>query len=201
MPLWGNKDYVTGNNKPLYANTSNAYSNSTINGTQANTDTYYGYVMGVSATEISASVGTPQHPTHAGWISLKVGTGPVTGISVSGATGINAAGYLNLTDISVKGSGTGANISFTTANAQNSQQSYSSNSTLNTFGTFTVVNGGSGFSNASAITVTTNGSNTSLGTVTVTLGGRAGRVKTETLVAMNSITLDDPRDNVWFSGI
>ena len=43
MPLWGNKDYPNSNSKPLYANTSNAYSNSTINGNQANTDTYYGY--------------------------------------------------------------------------------------------------------------------------------------------------------------
>ncbi len=32
-------------------------------------------------------------------------------------------------------------------------------------------------------------------------GGRAGRVQYETLVAMGSITLDDPRDNVYFSGI
>jgi hypothetical protein len=35
MPAMGNKDYSTGNNKPLYANTSNAYSNSVINGNQA----------------------------------------------------------------------------------------------------------------------------------------------------------------------
>lgn len=199
--LWGNKDFATGNNKPVYANTSNVTSNSTINGTAAGNVKFYGVVAGVSATEEERANSTPQHPTHAGWVSLKVGTGPITDISVTGGTGINSAGYLIITDASVKGTGTGANISFTTANSQNTLQTFSSNSAWNTFGTFTVVNGGSGFSNASAITITTNGANTSLGTFNVTLGGRAGRVQTETLVAMGSITFDDPKDNVWFTGV
>lgn len=201
MSLWGNIDYRTSNLKPVFANTTNASSNSTINGTAANTNKFYGVVAGVSVTETERANSLPQHPTHAGWVSLKVGTGPITGISVSGGTGINAAGYLTITDTSVLGQGTLANISFTTANAQNTLETYSSNSTLNTYGTFTIVNGGSGFSNASAITIDTNGNYTSLGTFTVTLGGRAGRIQTETLVAMGSITLDDPRDNVYFSGI
>ena len=201
MPLWGNKDYATGNNKPVYANTSNAYSNSTINGTAANSYHYYGIVAGVSATEEAVAAPAPQSTQHAGWNSIKIGTGPITGIRVSGGTGINAAGFLTITDISVLGQGANANISFTTANAQNTLQTFSTNSTLNTFGSFTVVNGGSGFSNASAITIRTNGANTSLGTFTVVLGGRAGRIQAETLVAMGSITFDDPRDNVFFSGI
>jgi len=201
MPLWKNIDYVTSNGKPLFANTTNASSNSVINGTKANTNKYYGVVAGVSTTELDGSQGAANHPQHAGWVSLKVGTGPIKAISVSGGTGINAAGYLTITDGSVLGQGTGANISFTTANSQNSLQSYSTNSTLNTFGTFTIVNGGSGFSNTSTITVRTNGANTTLGTFTIELGGRGGRYQAETLVAMGSITLDDPRDNVYFSGI
>ena len=199
--LWGNKDYATSNNKPLWANTTNASSNSVINSTKANTNKYYGIVAGVSATEESASASLAQHPQHAGWVSLKVGTGPIKAISVSGGTGINAAGYLTISDISVLGSGTGANISFTTANSQNTLQTYSTNSAWNTYGTLTVVNGGSGYSNASAITIRTNGANTSLGTFTIELGGRGGRIQTETLIAMGSITSDDPRDNVWFAGI
>lgn len=201
MPLWGNKDYPTGNNKPVYANTSNAYSNSTINGRSANTNAYYGIVAGVSATELDQSQGASNHPQHAGWVSLKVGTGPIKAISATGGSGINAAGYLTITDTSAWGQGTGANISFTIANSQNSLQSYSTNSALNTISTLTIVDGGSGFSNVSGITVRTNGANTSLPTFTVTLGGRGGRYSAETLVAMNSITFDDPRDNVWFSGI
>lgn len=201
MPLWSNYDYATGNGKPLYANTSNAYSNSVINGTAANSYHYYGIVAGVSATEEAVRAPASNSSTHAGWVSIKIGTGPITGISVSGGTGINAAGFLTITDISAHGQGTSANISFTTANAQNTLQSSSSNSTLNTYGTFTIVNGGRGFSNASAITIRTNGANTTLGTFTVALGGRGGRIQAETLVAMGSITFDDPRDNVWFSGV
>lgn len=201
MSLWGNLDNATGNQKPVFANTSNAYSNSTINGTVANTDTYYGAVMGVSSGEMANTSTKPQNPQHAGWVSVKYGTGPVTGISVSGGTGINAAGYLLITDASAHGKGTDVNVSFTTANAQNILQSSSSNSTLNTYGTFTITNGGSGYSNASALTVGTNGANTSVGTFTITLGGRADRIKTETLVAMGSMTGDDPRDNVVYTGI
>lgn len=200
MSLWGNIDYPTSNLKPVFANTTNASSNSTINGTAANTNTYYGVVAGVSATEQQNVVAGPR-PQHAGWVSIKTGTGPIKSISVSGGTGINAAGYLLITDNSVLGQGTGANVSFTTANSQNTLQTYSTNSAWNTYGTFTVTNGGSLYSNASALSIVTNGANTSLGTFAVTLGGRAGRFQTETLVAMASITLDDPRDNVYFSGI
>ena len=201
MPLWGNKDYATGNNKPLYANTSNAYSNSTINGTVANTNAYYGIVAGVSATEEAVRAPASNSSAHAGWVSIKIGTGPITGITVSGATGINANGYLRITDTSVLGGGANANIFYTTANSQNTLQAFSSNAQLNTFGTFTVVSGGSGYSNAAAIVIGPTGTSISNGTITAVLGGRAGRIQTETLVAMGSITFDDPRDNVFFSGI
>ena len=201
--LWGNLDTVSGNQKPVFANTSNAHSNSTINSTVANTATYYGSVMGVSATEEQNTVGLTQHPTHAGWVSVKYGTGPVVSISTNGnGSGINAAGYLLLTDTSAQpGSGANVNASFTIANSQNTLQSYSTNSAWNTISTITVTNGGDGWSNASKITVRTNGSNTSLPTFTVTLGGRAGRIKTEVLVAMGTISGDDPKDNALFSGV
>ena len=201
MPLWGNIDYATGNNKPLYANTSNVSSQSTINGSVANTDAYYGSVVGVSATEQESSNSKVQHPAHAGWVSMKIGTGPITGLVISGGTGINSGGYLIITDNSIKRSGTGANISYSIANSQNTLQAYSSNSQLNVINSFTIVNGGSGFSNASAITILTNGTAISNATFTPVLGGRAGRIQTETLVTMGSISGDDPKDNVYFSGI
>jgi len=199
--LWKNIDYPSSNGKPLYANTTNASSNSVINGTKANTDKYYGIVAGVSPTETLESTSAANHPAHAGWVSLKLGTGPFIGILATDASGINASGFLRITDISAHGQGTGANISYTTANAQNTLQTYSSNAQLNTFGSFTVVSGGSGYSNSAAITIGPTGTSISNGTITAVLGGRAGRFVAETLVAMGSITLDDPRDNVWFSGI
>lgn len=196
MPLWGNKDYATGNNKPLYANTTNTTAQSTINGAYANV--MYGIVAGVSATEETASAALPQHPQHAGWVSLKIGSGPIKSVTATGGSGINAAGFLIITD---PNGGTGANISFTIANSQNALQGSSTNSSWNTISTMTVVSGGSGYTNAAAIVVRTNGSNTTLPTFTVALGGRGGRIQTETLIAMGSITEDDPKDNVYFSGI
>lgn len=201
--LWGNKDYETSNLKPVFANTTNASSNSVIHGTSANTNKYYGVVAGVSATEQAAvtTSGLPQQPAHAGWVSLKIGTGPITTISVSGGTGINDAGYLTITDTSVLGQGTGANVYYTTANSQNTLESYSIDPTLNTYGTLTLVSGGSLYSNSSDILVTPATAGITNGTFTLTLGGRAGRIQTETLVAMGSITFDDPRDNVYYSGV
>jgi hypothetical protein len=201
MATWGNRDHVTGNNKPIYANTSNAYSNSSINGTAANTNAYYGIVVGVSPGEMANTTASAARPHHAGWVSLKIGTGPIASISVAGGTGINANGFMIVTDTSVLGQGTGANISFTTANSQNTLERFSSNAQLNTFGTFTIVDGGRLYSNVVGTVVRTNGTAISNGVFTITLGGRAGRVATETLVSMGSMTFDDPRDNVFFSGI
>lgn len=203
MSLWGNIDYDSGNNKPKFANTSNAYSNSTINGTSANTNQYYGWVMGVTAAEANAAINGPQHPAHSGWVSLKIGTGPVLSISSNGGSGINSAGYLLLTDTSQGSSvglGTGANISYTIANTLNTLQGFSTNSQLNVINTITVVNGGSAWSNASQIRVLTTATAISNATFTVTLGGRAGRITAETLVAQSSLTGHDPRDTPWFPG-
>lgn len=200
MSLWGNIDYASSNLKPVFANTTLTSSNSVINGTTANT--VYGVVAGVSATEMTAAEGSAQHPQHAGWVSLKIGTGPIQSVSITnGGQGINVGGYILINDGSDYGKGTGANISFAIANAQNTLQAYSSNAWLNTISSLTLVNGGSGFSNASEITFTTNGANLTAPTISVTLGGRAGRITTETLVAMGSITLDDPADNVYFTDI
>jgi hypothetical protein len=199
--LWGNKDYATGNNKPKYANTSNISSASTINGSKANTAKYYGNVLGLSSTE-SLNTSTAHVSAHAGWVSQKIGTGPIRAINiVNGGTGINAAGFLLVTDSSVLGQGASFNASFTIANSQNTLQSFSSNSTLNTISSITIVNGGSGFSANGSINVRTNGSNTVWPNLTVTLGGRGDRINYETLIAMGSISEDDPRDNVFFAGV
>lgn len=202
MPLWGNLDNPTGNQKPLFANTSNATSLSTTHGAAvANTDAVYGRVFGVSAAErqVSSSLNKSQH---AGWVSQKIGTGPVASIRiVSAGTGINAPGFLTITDGSQYGLGVGANISYTTANSQNALQSYSTNPAWNVVGAVTIANGGSLYSNTDATTVRYTGANITLPTFAITLGGRADRINYETLVAMGSISGDDPRDNAFFSGV
>jgi hypothetical protein len=199
MGLWGNQDNESGNQKPVFANTSSISVESTINGVAANTDKHYGIVMGVSATEMAAHRGKAQH---AGWVSVKYGTGPIKQLVLtSGGEGINAAGYLLVTDASAHGKGASFNASFTIANAQNSLQSFSSNARLNTISSITLVNGGSGFSQAAQLTFRTNGANIAAPVITAVLGGRGDRLQSETLVAMRSIVGDDPADNVVFSGV
>lgn len=197
--LWNNVDRAEGNGKPLFANTTNTYSTSTINSTKANTAKHYGNMFGVSANEYSNST---HKAAHAGWISHKVGTGPIKTITVNNAgQSYNTANYLMISDDSWLKQGTGFNASYTIANTSNSAQAFSVNPTMNGISTITIHNVGSGFSNVAAITVTAQGANSTAATFTITLGGRAGRHSVETIVAMGSITGDDPRDNAFYSGV
>ena len=203
MPLWGNIDTANGYNKPIFANTTNVTSNSTIHGTAANTNAYYGPVFGVSAQETSNS--GSDRVTHAGWVSQKIGTGPIASVGWSGGSGYNSGGYLLLTDGSVLASGTGANISFTIANTLNTMQGYSTNANWNVINSITVVSGGSLFSDADDLTFNyaalTDDKPIANATFTFILGGRGGRKTYETIVAMGSISGDDPRDNVFFKNV
>lgn len=200
MPLWGNTDAASGYQKPVFANTSNATVASTINGSVANTYAGYGNMVGISTNEKSNASGDGPKATHAGWVSQKIGTGPITGVTiVTKGAGINAAGNLMLVDTSPHGQGV-ANISFTIANTLNVLEASSSNSTSNGLNTVTIVSS-SGWSNASAFSVkVSNAANTTQPTIALTLGGRAGRVNYETIVATGSITGDDTRDNQFFPG-
>lgn len=201
MPLWKNVDFSSGNNKPLFANTTNVWSESTIHGEAANTAAYYGVVFGVSALE-QANTAEGRKVTHAGWVSQKIGTGPIVGVSFSTpGSGVNANGYFAVTDTSVYGKGTSANISYFIANSQNTLQNYSSNAQLNVINSIVVNNGGTLYSDPAKISLALAAAAISNPTLTIKLGGRGGRTQYETLVAMGSITGDDPRDNSTFSGI
>lgn len=199
MPLWGNQDTANGIFKPVFANTTNAWSSSTINGSKANTSKYYGNMYGVSVNEQAT---TNKHGAHAGWVSQKIGTGPIAAIDIlTRGSGLNAAGFLLITDGSPLGTGASANFSYTIANTANLLQASSSNAQLNGIASLTLVSGGSGFSNVSYITVKPTGTNIALPTFAISLGGRAGREQYETIVAMGSMSGDDPRDNTYFAGI
>jgi hypothetical protein len=204
MSLYGNRDLASGNQKPLYANTSNAYSSSTIVGDAvANTAKYYGNVVGISENEAGNTSGEGKRLAHAGWNSVKLGTGPVTNVVVlTAGTGINADGFLIITDAEKwGGGGSSANISFTFANTANDNINPATLPVNNGVATIAVVDGGSGFHNASSLSVkVSNAANTTQPTVTITLGGRAGRFSTETLVASGSFTDDDVRDDSYFPG-
>lgn len=87
MPLWGNRDFPSGNNKPKYANTAN--------------------VFGANTAEARAA-GKGVHP---GWTQFQWGTGGIAGVNIVWrGGGYNANGYVAFT--SVDGRGSGANASF-----------------------------------------------------------------------------------------
>ena len=182
MSLWGNLD--ASNNAPKQTDTT-GYGGDTPQVT-ANGQVYYANtqigafidsaaigVFGVTAAEqanVTSSKGVPQH---AGWVIRKVGLGPITSITANaGAVGTNSF-------ITFSG---GQGIDGSGATAANASVS------VNTAGYIT------------SITINNPGlyANTPIGTpasgnavFTITVGGRAGRVQTETLVAMGSMTGDN----------
>lgn len=188
MSLWGNTDGASGNKKPVYANTTNTTASSTINGASANNIGVYGAVFGISDTEAARNnlLGTtPNKVVHAGWVSQKIGTGGVASIAITASgSGYTSGNSLTITDQSGRGQGATATYQTNGSNIAN----------------VTITNAGSGYVNADSIVVSAVGAGTGA-TFAVTLGGRAGRIQYETLVAAGSISGDDPRDNVWFGGI
>ena len=183
MSLWGSLD--ASNNAPKLTNTTgyggntpqvtaNAqvyFANTKINAFMANSALG---VFGVDTSEqnnaLTASYG---HPQHAGWVARKVGTGPVETITANtGAVGQNS--YITFS----QGNGN-AGSGNTAANA------YIYVNTDKSIANITILSGGS---YANTPIATANQGNASF---TITMGGRANRVQTETLVAMGSIYGDN----------
>ena len=179
MSLWGNLDasnnapkqtdttgyggdtpQVTANGQVYYANTAiNAYIENAAIG-----------VFGVDASEQAAVTAAQGKPQHAGWVIRKVGMGPITAITANaGAVGVNS--YITF----AAGNGIGATTGNTAANAQIS---------VNTAGYITsiTINNPGLYANTPIATP-----NTGNAVFTLTMGGRANRVQTETVVAMGSI--------------
>ena len=186
MSLWGNLDAA--NNAPKHGDTA-GYGGNTPQVT-ANTQVYYSNtrngafitgsaigVFGVDAqeqinAEASANtlLGVPQH---AGWVIRKTGMGPIVAISAN-AGSVGANSYITFSQGNGRdGSGN------TAANAQIS---------VNTAGYITSIT----LTNPGEYANTPNARpNTGNAAFTITMGGRANRVQTETLVAMGSIFGDN----------
>lgn len=135
-------------------------------------------VFGVDTTEqtLSAtSTGASGHPQHAGWVLRKAGMGPVATITAnSGAVGANSWVVF-----------TGGGVANTSANARVSVNSagFIIGVTLNSGGLY--------------VTTPTATPNTGNAVFTLTMGGRANRVMTETLVAMGTLTSDGSDDTIY----
>ena len=188
MSLWGNLDAA--NNAPKQSATA-GYGGNTPQVT-ANAQVYYSNtqneafitgsaigVFGVNAqeqinAEASANtlLGVPQH---AGWVIRKVNMGPVIAISANtGAVGTNTF----ITFHTGRGRDSQGALTVTDANASIS---------VNAAGYITAVTLNSGGLYANTPFANVSGSNASF---TITMGGRANRVTTETIVAMGSMTGD-----------
>lgn len=89
MSLWGNLDNATGNQKPIFSNTSSTY--------------------GVSVTEAANTLIDGPKVTHSGWVKQTLGTGSVTALTITIAGEGYSNGFLRITG----GGGSGANASYT----------------------------------------------------------------------------------------
>lgn len=129
-------------------------------------------IFGVDTAEQRVSATSNTHPQHAGWVVVKKGTGPIATITANANSyspdSISGTVYLTFT-----GGGTGT----TSANAQ-----IVANATTGLI-TSIQLNSGGNYERAPVVGTVAN-SNVA---ISITMGGRAGRVQTETLIAMGTI--------------
>ena len=183
MSLWGNLD--TANNAPKQSATA-GYGGNTPQVT-ANAQVYFsntrsgafitGSAIGVFGVDAQEQINAGESantllgvPQHAGWVIRKTGMGPITDItSNAGAVGVNSS------------------ITFSQGNGRDGSGSTNAvaNISVNTAGYITAVTLTSGGLYANTPIATANSGNASF---TITMGGRANRVTTETIVAMGTIT-------------
>jgi len=176
MALWTNSDAANGAPKIIgVAGVNNASGSDMFGNTQIaafNTGLREtAGVFGVSTTEQTVAASSNTKPQHAGWVLVTRGTGPI--ISVTANTrAVATNGALTLT-----GGGTGA----VQANVYISVNTHGHviNSAIQ-------INELNGFIGGNYLTVPAHGT-AGNAVFTFTLGGRAGRSQTETLVAMGSL--------------
>jgi hypothetical protein len=181
MSLWGNLD--ASNNAPKQTDTT-GYGGNTPQVT-ANGQVYYANtkidayiensaigIFGVDTTEQTAATVAQGVPQHAGWVLRKVGMGPIASITANtGAVGVNAT--MQITGGNGIGATTGNTPAIVVVRVDDA----------NLIIGVDVVDGGL-YANTPSINAMSNA------VFTITMGGRANRVQTETLVAMGSMTGD-----------
>ena len=179
MSLWGNVDasnnapnfsgltgYDTSTTGESLANSqpSSVFGNTYISATR--TDVEFG-VFGIDTTE--QPLITDGHPTHAGWVARTKGSGPIVSVTANTDAVGPAASACTYTLV-LSGGGTNntaAQVSVTTAATGRISSISISNAGLYTGTPTTNTFGNTAF--------------------TITMGGRANRVQTETVVAMGSM--------------
>jgi hypothetical protein len=176
MSVWSNSD--SANAAPIFpgvagvdnANGSQMFGNTQIAAFNTGLRETTG-IFGVDVTEQTVSMSSNTHPQHAGWVLVTRGTGPIISVTA------NTSSVATNTTLTLTGGGTGAvqaNV-YVSVNAQG----YVVNSAIQ-------IHELNGFLGGNYLTVPTHGT-AGNARFTFTLGGRAGRSQTETLVAMGTI--------------
>ena len=119
--------------------------------------------------------GTQANVDHAGWVQRTQGTGSLTDITITAA----GAGY-NVGGVAANGF-----IAFTGGGGAGANAQWFSNAVGN-ITSVSIRNTGAGYNAAPTASIAN--TNTSIATFSTTVGGRAGRVTQEVLVAMGSLT-------------
>ena len=176
MSVWSNSD--SANAAPIFpgvagvdnANGSQMFGNTQIAAFNTGLRETTG-IFGVDVTEQTVSMSSNTHPQHAGWVLVTRGTGPIISVTA------NTSSVATNTTLTLTGGGTGAvqaNV-YISVNAQG----YVVNSAIQ-------IHELNGFVGGNYLTVPAHGT-AGNAVFTFTLGGRAGRSQTETLVAMGTI--------------
>lgn len=176
MPLWGRND-ADANTAPKY----NIEAGTTETGITSfgNTTVVNGRAVGTFGVDVTEA-GLANGVTHPGWVVVRQGSGYVDDLTISAG----GSGYDNVDTIEVSGGTINATATLTT-NATGGITSV-------TLGTK-----GSGFKNVDDSTVTITTVSGTGATIVPVLGGRAGRVSMETMVAMGTITGDAADDDTF----
>lgn len=172
MTTWGKTN--TANDSPFFASRQLKVTANTANRTAlfGNTTTYNSVVQANSNNIASLNVDSK------GWILKRLGTGGIASISItSGGTGYGNTNLLNMIPTIATG-GVNATASIGTNGS-------------GTITSITITNPGKGFTVKNPTVSTTNATGGSVGigtgaTLVATAGGKAGRTKSEVLVALGS---------------
>lgn len=201
MPLWGNRIFgggTSGNTRPQYG-FPEYFASPVVANVEANTAN----TIGVSANAYSNTNGAAFFagrggPGHAGWINIRIGRGYIASLNTILSAGNNISngsfavifggngGFANIQVTGVTGDGITGNVT-----------SIAIRSGGNNYNTF--VNGpNTGPSGAINVAFVRSGGTGANAFISVNMGGRAGRIEAETLVAMGSLTGNDTAANTFF---
>jgi len=198
MPLWGGRQYqASGNTRPNwpFAPYFAVPQGGTLLAGAANNAQNVANVIGVTANGMTDPASTLRGGVaHAGWQALSVGRGYLRDAGSIIAPGNNITnGAVALINYGTS-NGTGGALVVTSVNG---------NGAVGNVLTFAVSAPGSGINTANAQLINVRFQNNATfggnAYVNVLLGGRAGRIQSETLVAMGSLVGSMNEANNWFA--